>query len=122
MRLTDPCLMILVMTKHFDQDNQLLSISFDAKKKPDFLNQHNHILQEVDDIKINFALKATIDEEVAKEYHPVVINRNMQDIKFERNFEALKIVDEASFTLLTMHNVSRSFKKINPDQRLIEAN
>lgn len=123
MRLTDPCPAVLIVIKQYDEANQLALISLARRvQKSETSDEHNHTLQDVNDIKINSALKLTAGSEVAKGYRPAVIKQNMQSIKFEGKLEVLKIADGASFNLLIVHNVSRDFKKAHPDQRLVGAN
>lgn len=126
MRLTDPCAMKLAIIKQFDEANNLMSVSLGLhvnKKLNDSVDQrqHNHSLEFLDDVKINSAIKLVTRQEVAKEYAAAVVNKNMQSIKWEENFEALKTADEASFNLKTVHNASKSFKKSNPNARILRA-
>ena len=61
MRLADACSMKLAMIKQFDEINELLAVTLSChvnKKLDDSVNQlqHNHILEAVDNIKINSAI------------------------------------------------------------------
>ena len=124
MRLTDPCVMKLAIIKQFDEASNLVSVSLGLhlnKKLDDSMDQrqHNHSLEFLDDVKINSAIMLVAGQEVAKGYAPAVVNKNMQGIKWEGNFEALKTAGGGSFNLQTVHNASRSFKKLNPDARIL---
>ena len=87
MRLTNACLMKLAMIKQFNETNEgLLTVTLIRhinKKLDESINQlqHNHILEVVDSIKINFAIRLTADKEVAKEYTSGAVNRNMQGVR-----------------------------------------
>lgn len=124
MRNTEPCPMKLVMVKTFDatETDRVLTVTLDLhlskKLELSHQSQHNHSLEELDGIKINSALKITAGGEVAKGYTPAVVNRNMQGVQWQGNFEALKAAGGVRFNLMTVHNASQNFKKANPDVRL----
>ena len=125
MRLTDPCFMKLAMTKRFDEttDNLMsveLNCHFNKKLDCDAINQrqHNHSLELLDNIKINSALKIIAGEEVAKGYTSAAVNRNMQGVKWEGNFEALQQAGGQSFNWEMVYNAGRNFKKQHPDARV----
>lgn len=123
MRLADACSMKLAMIKQFDEINELLAVTLSChvnKKLDDSVNQlqHNHILEAVDNIKINSAIRLTAGKEVAKGYTPGDVNRNMQGIRWEGNLEALKQAGGSNFNFQTVYNAGRSFKKQNPDARI----
>ena len=125
MRLTESCSMKLATVKQFDEKNNLLNVIFSLhfnKKFDDDIDQrqHNHILQFFDDVKINFAIKQIADEEVAKKYTSTMINKNMQNIKWARNSDALKIAKKRNFNFKIVHNVSKNFKKLNPDVKMLK--
>ena len=126
MRLTESCSMKLVIVKQFDEKSNLLNVTLSlhlSKKLDDIIDQHqhNHILQFLDDVKINFAIKQIADEEMTKKYTSTVINKNMQSIRWEENFETLKTAEEECFNLKIVHNASKSFKKLNSDARVLRA-
>ena len=123
MRLTDACSIKLAMIKQFDEINELLTVTLSRhvnKKLDDSVNQlqHNHILEVVDNIKINSAIRLTAGKEVAKGYTPGDVNRNMQGVRWEGNLEALKQAGGSNFNFQTVYNAGRSFKKQNPDARI----
>lgn len=127
MRLTDPCAIKLAMIKRFDEatDNLVFVVlSCHINKKLDsHINQrqHNHSLEFLDNIKINSALKITAGQEVVKGYTPAAVNRNMQGVRWEGNFEALQQAGGQSFNWETVYNAERNFKKKNPDARILGA-
>ena len=125
MRFTDPCPMKLTMIKQFDEANNLLRVTLSlhlSKKSDDAVDQrqHNHTLKYLDDVKINSAIKFAADQEVARGYAPAVVNKNMQGIKWEGNFEALQKAGESSLNFKTVHNADQTFKKLNPDVRTLK--
>ena len=77
MRVTASCNMKLIMMKQFDDSNNLLTINL--KLYAD--KSHNHTLKYLNSIKINFAVKLAIENEVIKEYAFAIINKNMQEVK-----------------------------------------
>ena len=123
MRITPPCPMKLAMIKHFDESDNLLTVTLNChvSKKNDAVNEHNHTLEYLDTIKINSAIKLSAGQEVAKGYTPAVVNRNMQGVKYGGNLEALKIAGGLHFDLKAVHNAGKGFKKLNPDIRILGA-
>ena len=72
--------------KQFDETKNLMTMTFNCliNKKLDFeidQRHHNHFLEFLNDIKINFALKFTAGEKMAKGYTSKTVNKNMQKMK-----------------------------------------
>ena len=72
-------------------------------------------------IKINFAIKLNADQKMIKKYTPTAMNRNMQKIRWTKNYEILKQTEKQNFNWKTMYNVEKNFKKNNPDARIRKA-
>ena len=123
MRLTDLCPMKLTIIKQFDKASNLLKIFLKMHVNKKLNNsmeqrQHNHTLEFLDDVKINSAIKFVAEQKVTKKYISIVVNKNMQDIKWKENFEILKTANEASFNLKGVHNVNKNFKKLHLNARI----
>ena len=126
MRVTAPCSRKLIMTKQFDEDGNLCTVTLnghiDKKSATSDENshQHNHTLEYLDNIKVNSALKLTAGKKVAKSYTPAIVNQNMQRVvRWEKNLNALKDAGGSHFNSKTVYNADRSFKKRNPDTRTL---
>ena len=118
--------MKLMTMKQFDEAKDLVTVILNClinKKLDSEIDQrhHNHSLKFLNGIKINSVLKLTVDEKVAKEYTPKIVNKNMQRMKWEKNAHALKKAEKVNLNFQTVYNAEKSFKKQNPDARILEA-
>ena len=71
-------------------------------------------------IKINLIIKLITKKKMIKKYALIVINKNTQNIKWKKNSEILKIVDEKNFNFQIVHNVDKNFKKLNSNARMLK--
>lgn len=66
--------------------------------------KHNHTAEYVNIIKLNFAVKITVDNEMIKEYASIQVNRLLQNVKFSINKLVLQQSDEQHLNLKKVHN------------------
>lgn len=126
MRLTDPCPMKLALIKRFDEAiDDLISVELNChvnkKFDSEIQRQHNHTLEFLDNIKINSVIKFSAEKEIAKGYTPAAVNRNMQGVRWEGNYEVLQEAGGRNFNWETVYNAGRNFRKQHPDARILGA-
>lgn len=121
MRVTALCQMKLVIMKQFDKSRNLLTVTLNCHTDKNQCRFHNHTLEYLDSIKINSAIKGTAGKEVAKGHASFAVNRNMQEVKWAGNLDALKDAGRSHLDLMAVHNAGKDFKKSNPDVQIKEA-
>jgi hypothetical protein len=92
--------MKMKMSKQFNDVSELMTmqLSLHLDKKNECF-EHNHIIEYVNIIKINFEVKSTVSIEIFKNYTLVVVNRNLQKIKWTINKLALNEMRDRNLTL-----------------------
>ncbi len=80
--MVESCEMKFNIYKLFDRNNQLVLVQLvynelKSCKKEEIYYTHNYTLEYLDLIKVNFNMKNTVRTEVAKEYWPGNINKNI---------------------------------------------
>lgn len=99
--------MKLIIIKQFDDINNLLTIN--VKLYVDKF--HNHTLKFLNNIKINFVVKFATENEMIKEYVFAIINKNMQEMKWQINLNALKKIDNIHLNFKAVYNTKKISKK-----------
>ena len=49
--------------------------------KKNFCSEHNHIFEYVNIIKLNSAIKFSVDDEIAKNYASIIVHKNLKRVK-----------------------------------------
>ena len=82
--------------------------------------EHNHTMNYIDRTKINDVIDFVLKQKIEKSYVFVVVNKNIQNVKWKTNRVVLNAIDENVLTLKSMHNVDFNFHRQNKDFRMIE--
>ena len=80
---------------------------------------HNHALEDLDDFKRNSGLRSAAGVQVAKNYAPSVVARNLRADTDEVAKKQLLDAGGAAISLLDVHNAARAHKQANPDPRKV---
>lgn len=108
--------MKMVIAKKFDVEIKLQKVTISLyidKKSP--CSSHNHIFNYIDSIQLNSTVQSVAGQEVAKDYTPATVYRNLQRFKWADHHNLLKDVRDTYLDLKVIHNTDRDFKKANSD-------